>query len=112
MGTPALSADEIDDAGAIVRDLGMRPTSQIEIYAFCKARVDHRILGEIALHLAMNAPGSVISFGGDLSPHRSVGGKLLSIPYETVGSAYAVASYGDCEFLRSWLRQPCFFMIK
>ena len=112
MSGSVLSADERDASAAIAQHFGVRHQSQIDVYAFCNARVDHQILGEIALYVALQTPRSLISFGGDLSSYEQIGGRLLSVPYETAWGTNAVSSYGDVEFLRFWLLHPSFFMVK
>lgn len=112
MSRSDLDPEEETAAPALSHHFGVQPCSRVDVYAFCNAAIDHRILGEIALYLALENRGSVVSFGGDLSAHERVGGTLVSIGYETVSATTALASYGDVEFLRRWLLHGDFHLIK
>jgi hypothetical protein len=51
----------------VCRKFGLRPSAFLSLTAGCNGKEDHRVLGELALHLA-HTLGGVIDFGGALMP--------------------------------------------
>jgi hypothetical protein len=102
IGMPGLETEEIE---ALKRAFGFPPVAVIELIAMCNARHDHRVLGELALHFAECFNG-VIDFCGDLGIQTMPQARLVNIGR---GNPRHV---GDAKFLKSWLRDERFFMVK
>lgn len=121
--------------GLLRAHFGFMPTHQITFNAMCSSRDDHRILGEIAQHVAARW-GGIIDLGGALympcwipealsgetidwqklapyvEPHlAAIGGTIIAIPYETVRGESWVWHVVEPLFLRNWLNHPDFHMI-
>lgn len=77
------------------------PVKGIGIGAGCNERVDHALLGAMALSLARRYDG-LVSFGDSLPA------EVQDLP----GRRWDGDSVGDAEFLAAWLRHPGFHMIK
>ncbi len=101
---------EESEVAAIIQEFGFAPVSVIGVGAMCNAEVDHRILGELAAHLAGRFEG-LVGFNGLLGVARVRSGKLADVPYEVDGRLLS-SNVGDWEFLRGWLNDPAFHMIK
>lgn len=95
---------------AIIQEFGFVSVSLIGVGAMCNAEVDHRILGELAAHLAERFEG-LVGFNGLLGVDRVRSGKLSDLPYEVDGRRLT-SNVGDLEFLLGWLSDPAFHMIK
>jgi hypothetical protein len=95
---------------SIEKALGYVPTSAIHVFAFANAKIDHRILAELAIYFARRF-GGLIDFGGTLGEICVATGKLFSIPY-SAGSLPPAFHVGDSRFLEQWLSDPCFHMVK
>jgi hypothetical protein len=92
--------------------VGFNPKFNLGIYAMCNSEIDHKILGELTLYLAENYDG-LIDFGGQLTNQpNELKGEIWEIPYETSGGMMNVYNVADAEFLRNWLNNENFSMIK
>ena len=97
----------------MIRDyVGFNPVFDLGIYAMCNREIDHKILGELTLYLAEKFNG-LIDFGGHLiNQPNTMKGKTWEIPYETVGGMTAVYNVADVDFMKDWLKDRNFRMIK
>lgn len=90
--------------------IGWKPLGSITLAAMCNDSLDHRLLGEICLHLARKFRGW-IDLAGELEPDRtdlqSLPGRLVQLTYEESASYVC-----DADFLEAWLQCPDFHMIK
>ena len=78
----------------------------------CNQEIDHRILGELTLYLAGELDG-LIDFGGQLPVQSDqVKGNSWEIPYERAGGMTAVYQVADVDFMKDWLNNKNFRMIK
>ncbi|MEM9023068.1 MAG: DUF6368 family protein [Bacteroidota bacterium] len=92
--------------------VGFEPTFEVSICAFCNREIDHQILGELTLYLAEKF-GGVVDFGGQISPPLApMNGKLWEIPYATAEGSQMTYSVADVTFMRHWLSDPNFSMVK
>lgn len=112
------------------------PAYRLQIGAMCNDRIDHRMLGMLALAAASQF-GGWIDFNGALGPplppvEWAAGrptwqepsleeiraflapfpGRLREIAYEVNEARSWVYHIADAEFLRAWLAHPRFHMIK
>lgn len=112
---------------------GLTPTSCLAISAGMSRPMDHRVLGELALHLGRVLEG-VIDFDGALLPSAlpgrfdraswpevaelvreflsAVPGKVITITYQVNDERTWACHVADCEFMQGWLQHPEFHMIK
>lgn len=121
------SLAEISEGG-LPSVLGWVPADVVSFAAMCKDARDHRLLASLCIDLAESERG-IVDFGGvlsigpeldDSSPAKSVrvpnpaglAGVLFATSYETVIGSFATHHYGDATFLRSWLLDARFEMIK
>ncbi|HRG07477.1 MAG TPA: DUF6368 family protein [Cyclobacteriaceae bacterium] len=89
------------------------PKYDIGLYAMCNDIVDHKILGQLTLKIAEAVDG-IIEFGGRLDGKKikNVNGKICEIDYETAIGRIAQHHVSDIEFMRNWLLDKSFYMIK
>jgi hypothetical protein len=116
------------DANDLRQVLGWTPEDAVSFAAMCNDREDHRLLARLCVELAEEA-GGVIDFDGALSigprlngasPAKPVrvsnpeglDGVLWATAYKTVSGSFATAHYGDVAFVRAWLADPRFHMVK
>jgi hypothetical protein len=108
--------------------LGWTPEDRVGFAAMCNDVEDHRLLARLSLDLAEEA-GGIVDFGGALSigPHiegaspaapmriskpEGLDGVLFATSYKTVRGSFTTAHYGDVAFVRAWLADPRFHMVK
>lgn len=92
--------------------VGFNPVFGLVVSAMCNREIDHKILGELTLYLAEEFNG-LINFGGHLITQTDkMQGKMWEIPYETSGGMMAVYSIANVDFMRAWLNNKNFRMIK
>ena len=108
--------------------LGWTPEDRVGIAAMCNDAEDHRLLARLSLNLAEEA-GGIVDFDGALSigpridgaspaaPIRisnpeGLDGVLFATSYKTVRGSFATAHCGDVAFVRAWLADPRFHMVK
>lgn len=130
--------EEIDSISEL---LGFRPRSFIGIYCMSKSATDHRILGELGLSLAEKFGGVIDLMGAifdysllpewmkkgiwlwetanweDIEPYfeqtvNDIPGKIYSLLYETGNQRIWCHHLCEAEFLRNWLQNPAFHLIK
>lgn len=126
---------EAMESQAIIQGFGFLPEQEIQLDAYCNGPQDHRILGLLALAIAERFDG-IIDFGGVLFPPLTDGpydfiwgpkwedaepfsrklidsmpGVAIAVPYTTVSRTW-VYHVADTTFMRAWLAQPHFHMIK
>jgi hypothetical protein len=99
-----------DELKAVEQALGYIPQDAIHVFAYANGKVDHRMLAELAAYFAAKFHG-LIDFGGNLGNVASRAGRLFSIPY-TAGSIPATFHVSDLAFLKEWLNDPAFHMVK
>jgi Family of unknown function (DUF6368) len=89
------------------------PKYDIGLYAMCNDIADHKILGQLTLKIAEAVDG-IIEFGGRLNENKikHVKGKICGIDYETASGRIAQHHVSDIEFMRNWLVDKNFYMIK
>jgi Family of unknown function (DUF6368) len=132
---PALVAELEEERAQTLAFLGYYPKQSINLFAGCKKKVDHRILGQLALRLAERYDGIIDMDGAITPPLRPDGNYTLdNYPWHTLEeiSAFVHAMPGrafesyytvspsrrwvshlvDTIFLRAWLEHPYFHMIK
>jgi len=97
--------DDVEMSAAAIP--GHAPAAVLNAFAFGKSRIDHYILGELALFLAREFRGYV-NFRGDLGDALPSEGRMIAVPYD----AQNVLHIADSIFLESWLEHPEFHMIK
>jgi len=108
--------------------LGWTPEDKVGFAAMCNGAEDHRLLARLSLDLAEEA-GGIVDFSGALSigPHiegaspsapmriskpEGLDGVLFVTSYKTVWGSFAAAHFGDVAFVRAWLADPRFHMVK
>ncbi|BDS10902.1 DUF6368 family protein [Aureispira anguillae] len=116
--------------------LNIKPRYCLDVGAMCSKTIDHQILGELTLFIADKFDG-IIDFGGALSPYyllpnhlskedvnwseikpyfetmaKDIKGKIYSINYKTSLDKDWVFHICDVDFMRSWLKNKHFYMIK
>ncbi len=121
--------------------VGFNAKFDLGFYAMCNREIDHKILGELTLYIAEKFDG-LIDFGGAIFPYQSlpnkmkegmwlweqanwtdikpyfdemvgkIGGKIFTIEYETGNNRNWVYHLCDAEFMRNWLQNKNFGMIK
>ncbi|HKR62924.1 MAG TPA: DUF6368 family protein [Thermoanaerobaculia bacterium] len=101
---------EEGEGESLQSSFGFVPAAIISVGAMCNDRVDHRVLGELAVYLAQHF-GGIIGFNGALGVARVVHGKLAEIRYEVEGRRL-FAHVGDVAFMHGWLRDPAFHLVK
>jgi Family of unknown function (DUF6368) len=118
----------VDETNDLRQVFGWTPEDEVSFAAMCNDREDHRLLARLCVELAEEA-GGVIDFQGALSigprldgsnPARPVrasnpeglDGVLWATAYRTVWGSLATAHYGDVAFVREWLADPRFHMVK
>lgn len=132
---PAIRAELEEERAQTLAHLGYYPKQSINIYAGCKGKLDHRILGHLALRLAERYDG-IIDLDGAITPPLRPGGRyeLDNYPWHTLEEISAfvrpmpgrvfeqyytvppdrrwVSHMVDTTFLHAWLQHPHFHMIK
>jgi len=110
------------------RVLGWAPQDAVSFAAMCNGHEDHRLLARLCLDIAEDF-GGVVDFHGALpiGPHfdrtslakpvrvsnpDGLDGVLWATAYRTMWGDFATSHYGDVEFLRAWLGDPRFRMVK
>jgi len=93
--------------------VGFAPKYELGIYAMCNGQVDHRILGELTFHIAKCFHG-IVDFNGKLDKDviKGIPGKIWDISYEISGGIDANYHICDIEFMKNWLENENFRMIK
>jgi len=99
-----------DEIYQIEKSIDFRPKCDIEIYAMSKSTLDHRILGELTLYVAEQLDG-IIDFNGDLNCGKLTGCKW-DILYEISESKTGKYTVCDVTFMKAWLANDNFYMIK
>jgi Family of unknown function (DUF6368) len=117
-----------------VKNFGFTPTVEIGVWAMCNDNIDHKVLGLLCAHLADTLNG-IVDLGGALLPSgfsldlhsppnwsevsgdvqryvETMVGHAVAIPYETISGRMWATHFVDAQFLRSWLGNPEFRMIK
>lgn len=102
---------EPDDLVALDSTFGWVPTRAVTLSAMCNGTVDHRILGEMILWLAVKLDG-IVDFCGQLDLPPSTLGRVAKLPYLSFGGEQHFSVFADQEALRSWLQSPSFHMVK
>lgn len=102
-----------EDEILMIKDfVGFNAVFDLGIYAMCNREIDHKILGELTLYLAEKFNG-LIDFGGHLTNQSDrMKGKTWEIPYETSIGMTAVYNVADVDFMKDWLNNKNFRMIK
>lgn len=102
-----------EDEILIIKEyVGFLPKYDIGIYAMSNSKMDHKILGELLLYLAEQLKG-VINFGGKLNLNKSdIKGDIWEIPYQASSDMTAVYHVSDVEFMKNWLKNNDFKMVK
>ncbi len=105
------SEHEEAELKAIEAAFGFRPEAEIQVCAFCNRDVDHRMLGEIASHIARKLD-ALVDFGGHLGVSGSGRGRLAEIAYVIDPTTTGLYQVGDPAFMQAWLDDPAFHMVK
>lgn len=124
-----------EDLKIVEQQLGFKASYEIVLNACCKDEVSHRLLGLLTLECCERFHG-LIDFGGALYPPSQLGydelhamgwreaerhsreyfdrlpGKLLTITYEVSEERDWFYYVADTTFMRAWLADPNFYMIK
>ena len=80
--------------------------------AMCNRDIDHKILDELTLYIADKFDG-LIDFGGQISVQSGeIMGKTWEIPYETASGMTAFYNVADVDFMKDWIGNKNFRMIK
>ena len=92
--------------------LGWRTKDQIILIAMCNQSEDHAILADLCIKVSEQI-GGLIDFGGILQlSDRAVSGCLHRIEFESSHGGTGYCHIGDIEFLKGWISQPEFRMVK
>ena len=98
--------------------LGWMPACELAVRINCKRPRDHKLLGWLCAELATRFDG-MVDLGGVLPlPDRRewsrfrLAGRVLSAAYDTHAAKSAQVQIVDAQFLRSWVLQQNFHMIK
>jgi hypothetical protein len=123
-----LSAEDDEDYSV----LGRLPVQELVLSADCSGRVNHTLLGYLALALARRFD-ALIDFGGVLGYRESLkagpdevrvglararvlvaslSGVIREVPYTTWDGRRCFSHVGDATFLSAWLRHSDFAMLK
>ena len=130
-----------EELSLICQHIGFKPKFDLGNYAMCNGAIDHRLLGELTCYFA-NKFGGVIDFGGAIFPRQSlpekfkkgmwlweeanwsdiqpyfdkmvenIDGNIYTIEYETASRRNWVYHVCDVEFMKNWLKNSNFHMIK
>lgn len=89
------------------------PKYDIGLYAMCNDIADHKILGQLTLKIAEAVDG-IIDYGGRLEEKKikKVTGEIYLVDYEAANGQIAQFHVADMEFMRNWLLDKFFYMIK
>lgn len=102
---------EMEECSTRHEVIGWTPADQVLLDAMCGSQEDHLILAELCIEIGHLVSG-LIDFGGILSLlSEPTAGDVWEYEYKSV-SGESVAHVGTPEFLRWWLQQPNFRMIK
>ena len=125
-------AEEEEDREQVIALLGYYPPQGLQIDAFCNGKIDHLVLGHLILSLAERYEG-IIDFHGQIAPPLSLDdylnpspevlqdisayvqalpGKVYERYYTTGRMTPYVSHMVDTTFMRGWLQNPRFHMIK
>jgi|SoiMethySBSTD1v2_1073268.scaffolds.fasta_scaffold70043_3 hypothetical protein len=123
----------------IAQEFGLSPMAEIRLSMGCNEREDHRILGELSLHLALHFGGLIDFTGALMAPIgdrnaaalsqwwqanwsdiseptermlAELPGKVLGMPYETANGRQWVSHICTPKFIAAWLQHRHFHMIK
>ena len=119
---------EVELEGGLALVLGWQPQDIISVAAMCNGDEDHRVLADVCVRLCECVDG-IVSFGGriavgpvhdpsnGLDPLRienpnGMPGVLYATAYETAAGSYATAHFADATFVRAWLMNADFRMVK
>ncbi len=98
--------------------IGWMPASDLSVSIFCNDKRDHKTLAWLCSELADRFDG-LVDLGGTLPiPDRKdwdslgLSGSVVSMRYEIDNDRWGHSQVVDSEFLRGWIRQPGFHMIK
>lgn len=101
--------EEFSYINEIVR---FNPVYDLGIYAMSNREIDHLILGELSLFFAEKYNG-VIDFGSEINPKNQIEeGNLWEIPYESVSGLISFYNLADADFMKAWIKEEDFHMIK
>ena len=107
------------DWARISQALGWMPACELSVWINCNRPRDHKVLGWFSAELATRFDG-MIDLNGTLplpnprDQRDSFGleGKVVETVYDLDAGRTAALHIVDAEFLRSWMLQPQFHMIK
>jgi len=119
--------EELDDTG-LAALLGWRPQGILTFAAMCNGDRDHELLAELCIRFAEQLDG-LIDFDGQLCIGPDLGGTspcpprridapeglpgvLYAVAYQTARGRYATSHYSDVAFLRAFLHDSRFRMVK
>ncbi|GEM_PF-4075650 len=105
------SAYEETELQAIESAFGFRPEAEIQVCASSNRDIDHRMLGEIASHMARELD-ALVNFSGHLGVFGSGAGRLAEISYVIDPTRTGLYQVGDLAFMQAWLSDPTFHMVK
>ena len=92
--------------------VGWRPKDQILLIAMCNQPEDHVILADLCIKISEKI-GGLIDFGGTLQLSGSeTSGRLHRIGFDSSHGGTGYCHIGDIEFLKGWISQPEFRMVK
>lgn len=111
--TPDYHGYSQEEITQIKTTTGFKPKFDVSLYAMSNDNESHKILGMLCFKIA-EATNGIIDFGGQLNnlPKTLPNGKLFSIPYHTTVNDVAQYHIGDAEFLKFWLSQENFRLVK
>lgn len=95
----------------IKKYVNFNPVFDIGILAMCNREIDHRILGELTLYLAEKFNG-LVDFGRQIKQFDNVEGKKWEVPYRTIDNEIEFYNITDVVFMKNWLENKNFRMIK
>jgi hypothetical protein len=107
VGTTGFAAAQLEP---VAFAFGFTPEAAIHAFGYANASIDHRMLADLALFFARMFNG-IVDFGGNLGHVTTRAGKLISVPYSP-GSFPSAFHVSDADFLRAWMGDPAFHMIK
>ncbi len=132
---PEIRADIEERQAQMIKYLDYYPKESINVYAGCNEKIDHLVLGYLALRLA-ERHGGIIDMNGAITPSppasgnhrqgtyspftqegisdfvRSIPGRVFEMYYTIPPNRQWVSHIVDTTFLQAWLRHPYFHMVK
>lgn len=101
------------DPDAIRAAVGFTAVQRLAVVAHSNSSVDHVLLGRIVVELAPRF-GGLVDLGGPIPGGVPDGyeGRLVHTVYAVAVGTLASSDIVDVDFLRWWLRQPTFRMVK